>query len=476
MKRAHAKLPNSLLLMLTLLGLGLSGCGEGLYAVRRDQGWEQPQPVMSPSTKQTPSNPDDQGSYTPSGPAPSAGDGAPIPPDPTGYYAQRGDTLYSIARRSGVPVRTIIDANQLQPPYQLTIGQHLVLPQTNTYTVVAGDTLYSVSRKTHVGMNELTQANQLQPPYAVHTGQVLVIPNDNAAGGPPGTPVITSAAPVGGVAPPAQSDGAAIQITPLAPPPGVASSNVPGAPLATAPAQTGTPLPPPDQAPPPPPPPVTPSKPTTSSGPAFYAEPQASTAVSPPSVATPTAGLAAPPVVAPPVTTPTPNATTPLPSASAAPAAPSPAETQTASAAPPVLTELASPPARGGKKFLWPVKGRVVGTFGEQAKGLHNDGINVVAPKGTVVHAAENGVVAYAGNELRGFGNLLLIRHADGFMTAYAHNDELLVQRGDTVTRGQAIAKVGATGSVTEPQLHFEVRKSGQPVDPEQYLAAPGDS
>ena len=360
MKRAHAKLPNSLLLMLTLLGLGLSGCGEGLYAVRRDQGWEQPQPVMSPSTKQTPSNPDDQGSYTPSGPAPSAGDGAPIPPDPTGYYAQRGDTLYSIARRSGVPVRTIIDANQLQPPYQLTIGQHLVLPQTNTYTVVAGDTLYSVSRKTHVGMNELTQANQLQPPYAVHTGQVLVIPNDNAAGGPPGTPVITSAAPVGGVAPPAQSDGAAIQITPLAPPPGVASSNVPGAPLATAPAQTGTPLPPPDQAPPPPPPPVTPSKPTTSSGPAFYAEPQASTAVSPPSVATPTAGLAAPPVVAPPVTTPTPNATTPLPSASAAPAAPSPAETQTASAAPPVLTELASPPARGGKKFLWPVKGRVV--------------------------------------------------------------------------------------------------------------------
>jgi murein DD-endopeptidase MepM/ murein hydrolase activator NlpD len=456
--------------VLVLVGLGLSACGEGLYAVRRDQGWEQPQPATSPQARSTPAAPDDQSAYTPSPPNPTIGDGAPIAAGSGGYYAQRGDTLYSIARRSGVPVRTIIDTNQLQPPYQLLIGQHLILPQTNTYVVVAGDTLYSISRRMHVGTSELTQANQLQPPYAVHTGQVLVIPDEGSAGGPTGTPVITSTAPVGGQGPLPPNDGSSIQVTPLAAPPGVPSSNLPGAPLGTAPPQPVTPPPPPDQ----PPPPV--SRPPASSGPAFYTDPQAqrpdTTVLPPPTAPAPVP----PPVPTPAVTTPTPNATTPLPSATAVPAAPSPAETQTASAAPPVLSELASPPARGGKKFLWPVKGRVVGTFGEQAKGLHNDGINVVAPKGTVVHAAENGVVAYAGNELRGFGNLLLIRHADGFMTAYAHNDELLVQRGDTVTRGQAIAKVGATGSVTEPQLHFEVRKGGQPVDPEQYLTPPGDS
>ena len=122
------------------------------------------------------------------------------------------------------------------------------------------------------------------------------------------------------------------------------------------------------------------------------------------------------------------------------------------------------------------VRGRILATFGEQAKGLQNDGINIAAARGTPIKAAENGVVAYAGNELRGFGNLLLVRHADGLMTAYAHADQLLVQRGDVVRRGQTIAKVGSTGAVTEPQIHFEVRKAGTPVDPEKYLGNPGDA
>ena len=88
---------------------------------------------------------------------------------------------------------------------------------------------------------------------------------------------------------------------------------------------------------------------------------------------------------------------------------------------------------------------------------MHNDGVNAAAPRGTPVLAAQSGVVAYAGNQLRGFGNLVLIRHSNGLMTAYAHN-ERLVAPGDTVRRGQRIAKVGSTGSVASPQLHFEVR------------------
>ena len=99
-----------------------------------------------------------------------------------------------------------------------------------------------------------------------------------------------------------------------------------------------------------------------------------------------------------------------------------------------------------------------------------NDGINLAVPLGTEVHAAESGVVAYAGSELKGYGNLVLLRHDNGWVTAYAHNDELLVKRGDTVKRGQVIAKAGKTGSVDRPQVHFELRQGSRPVDPIPYL------
>ena len=126
------------------------------------------------------------------------------------------------------------------------------------------------------------------------------------------------------------------------------------------------------------------------------------------------------------------------------------------------------PPARGG--FVWPLQGKVISSFGAKSKGLHNDGINIAAPRGTPVRAAENGVVAYAGNELRGFGNMLLIKHSGGWVTAYAHNEKLLVKRGDKVRRGQVVARVGSSGSVTKPQLHFELRKGKQAVDPRKHL------
>ena len=129
------------------------------------------------------------------------------------------------------------------------------------------------------------------------------------------------------------------------------------------------------------------------------------------------------------------------------------------------------PPASNRKtKFMWPVNGTVISGFGNLGKGRKNDGINIKAPLGTAVKAADGGTVAYAGNELKGFGNLILIKHTDGWITAYAHNDKLLVKKGQKVVRGEKIATVGSTGSVTVPQLHFEVRAGKKAVNPRTYL------
>jgi murein DD-endopeptidase MepM/ murein hydrolase activator NlpD len=120
--------------------------------------------------------------------------------------------------------------------------------------------------------------------------------------------------------------------------------------------------------------------------------------------------------------------------------------------------------------FRWPVRGRVIEAFGANLNGSRNDGINLAVPEGTSVKSAEDGEVIYSGNELKGYGNVVLIKHADGWVTVYAHASDLLVNKGDKVTRGQIIARAGATGSVTQPQLHFELRKGQKPVDPKTYL------
>jgi murein DD-endopeptidase MepM/ murein hydrolase activator NlpD len=131
----------------------------------------------------------------------------------------------------------------------------------------------------------------------------------------------------------------------------------------------------------------------------------------------------------------------------------------------------AAEPTGAMPSFRWPVHGRVVSAFGSRTNGAQNDGINVAVPEGTPVKAAEDGVVAYAGNELKGYGNLVLVRHSNGYVSAYANASELLVKRGDTVKRGQTIARAGQTGNVSSPQLHFEIRKGSTPVDPTKYLA-----
>ena len=268
----------------------------------------------------------------------------------------RGDTLYALARREDVAIRSLIEANRLDPPYALRPGQLLEVPSLPEYQVRAGDTIYRISRCTGVDMASLTRLNGIPEPYIIAPGQRLRIP----------PPTRTPECP-----PRERGDGLALA------------------------------------APPPP-------------------------AADPPAAVEPAAARVIPP--------PRPG---PVP----------------------------EPPARASARFLWPAEGRLVASYGPQAGARQNDGINIAAAYGTAVRAAENGVVVYAGNELRGYGNLLLVRHADGWTSAYAHNAELLVGRGETVSRGQVIAKVGQTGNVAEPQLHFELRKGAEAVDPALYLA-----
>ena len=369
---------------------------------------------------------------------PAPVDGSPVPskqsrPTTAGageIRVARGDALYALAKRLGVPVRDIIDLNGLQPPYKLVEGQKLRLPAARFYRVVAGDTVYGISRATGVDAASLMRLNDMKPPFVVQTGQLLRLPAAvqvaatarprSPAPARPGTPVAGQAPPQGGrlvARIEAPADG-------VQPPPRLAG-------------QSALPRPTPGAVQPAPPPP-------SASG--DDAQPEARPAAAPIPVAAP------------------------VPDAPEA-AGPEGVEPPTQTAGP-----IAPPPPRTGGLFSWPTVGKLISGYGPSAGGLHNDGINIEAPSGTPVTAAEAGVVAYAGNELRGFGNLLLVRHEGGWMTAYAHNNELLVKRGQKVSRGQMIARVGRTGNVESPQLHFEIRKGTDAIDPVKFLGAQPNS
>lgn len=367
-------------------------------------------------------------------------------PDSAGgaISVQKGDSAYSLSRRYNVPLRDLIEANKLAPPYRLEVGQRLVLPTSRQYVVQKGDSLYSISRMHNVDVSELSRLNNLTPPYAVQVGQPLRLPGSNDSGGT----MVAS----GGVA-----SGGAVPLTPQGSPAGrgsVQAAELPPPGASSSGGIAAAPLPPP-------------SKPAAASEPAA-AQPAATgdTAYQPGQAPT----LLRPPGSKPaatPIPAPAPTAQQPAPPAAAP-------QQEVAAAAPPPKpepkAEVGAPPPRGGARFLWPVKGKLISGYGPKPDGLHNDGLNISAAKGTAVVAADNGVVAYAGNELRGFGNLLLLKHSDGWITAYAHLDKIEVERGASVKRGQVIARVGQTGGVSSPQLHFELRKGSQAVDPSDQM------
>ncbi len=199
------------------------------------------------------------------------------------------------------------------------------------------------------------------------------------------------------------------------------------------------------------------SLPPPKPAPSFGAEPRRAAPAPLPAPAE-AARPAPPPPKAEPATTPAKPRQTPV----AAPLSPPPAKT----------AALARAPAKGpAGNFSWPLRGRVIAGFGPGPHGTRNEGINIAAPRGAPVEATAGGTVVYTGNELRGYGNLVLIKHKAGWISAYAHLDVILVKRGERVSRGQVIARVGATGSVGAPQLHFELRRADRAVDPMKFLA-----
>ena len=284
----------------------------------------------------------------------------------------KGDSVFALSRRHRVPMRAIIESNNLTAPFVLHIGQRIILPRAKAHTIVRGDTLYAIANTYDVNAFELARMNGLKKPFIIHVGNRLILPSGVNAG-----PLVGK---------------------------------------------------------------------TTGSK---------TLAVSPKVV--PTQKSAAP------------NKIKRKP-----PAWASPPKLKVAKATKPITRSvrkaISAPPKTSKKGFLWPVRGRIISNYGAKAKGLRNDGINIQAGRGTSVRAAENGVVAYAGNELRGFGNLLLIKHSGGWVTAYAHNDMLLVKRGQKIKRGQNIATIGSTGNVSSPQLHFEIRRGNKARDPKTLL------
>jgi murein DD-endopeptidase MepM/ murein hydrolase activator NlpD len=311
-------------------------------------------------------------------------------------------------------------------------------------TVAPGETLETISRRHDVPVAALMEANNITRPGGVHSGQHLVIPRRRgpatALTAPP-TRVASSAAampspaPVG---PPrnALAAGASVHVV------------APGETLHSIARHYG--------------------KPVLVLAKANNIAPDTMVRVGeritiPGGAATPVAAASAP-------AAPAPRNEPPVGSLAAAE---SPHSARLAAAVAPDAEEGGAKAGEAGGSvpgFRWPVRGRVIAGFGPKPNGLQNDGINLAVPEGTPVKAADDGVVAYAGNELKGYGNLVLVRHSNGFVTAYAHASEIMVKRGDSVKRGQVIAKSGQTGSVTSPQLHFEIRKGATPVDPSQYL------
>jgi murein DD-endopeptidase MepM/ murein hydrolase activator NlpD len=291
-------------------------------------------------------------------------------------------------------------------------------------TVQHGQTLSGIAQTYHVPMRVIAEANQLPPPYRIQAGRTLIIPGA-------GEPRVVTASVA--ALPSAKPDDT---------PPPVTKPDLSAVSNPREAASAGRP------------PPGSPEKPPVVAAPVLPPVPPEAPVppalpVMPPSVAG-----AAPPAGKP----------APVPPASAM--APTPP-------APPAASEpsAVAPPGGGNDAFLWPVRGHVLATYGSRTDGTHNDGINIAAPKGAAVQAADAGVVAYTGNELRGYGNLILVKHANGWISAYAHCDLILVKRGEKVTRGQVIARVGSTGNVSEPQLHFELRRGNRAVDPREVLA-----
>jgi len=269
----------------------------------------------------------------------------PIPPSQM-VEVRANDTLYAVATRYQVTPQSVIEANGLQPPYNLRKGQALKLVPRRTHIVRPGDSVYVISQRYAVSQYQLAQLNFLKPPFELKIGQKLQLPNSLD-----------------------------FSVLDVGLPDGVSGTNI---------AQ-------------------------------------------------------------------------PAPTKTSVPAAP--------------RKRFVAPSLAGSSGFSWPVQGEIIAEFGPSQRGVHNDGVNIAASEGAPVGAAAKGRVAFVGTNIKSFGKLVLVKHDGGIITAYAHLGDISVTEGDIVTAGQSIGTIGRSGRVDSPQLHFEIRKSRQPVDPRSLIS-----
>jgi murein DD-endopeptidase MepM/ murein hydrolase activator NlpD len=411
---------------IALIGLGVTGCSDS------DR-------FVNPFASENPSRNEVTGSVPPGGSGRIESRPMPRPSGNSGEGTSGGGRGMGSYQLGNSDITGTVTPAAQPPKWTWEGGKPIV--------VAPGENLEAISRRYGVPVAAIIEANGLTSPATVHPGQHLVIPRHRgpspaaAVSSPPtriasNTPTVPSAAPVG---PPRSALAPASSVHIVAPGETLHSiarhygkpvlvlakaNNIPPDTMV----RIGERIVIPD------------------------VRPTAASAASPARAEAPPAPAAGPALA---------SAESPHSARLASPAAQPAAQSAVKSAE----------PAGGLPGFRWPVRGRIIAGFGPKPNGLQNDGINLAVPEGTPVKAADDGVVAYAGNELKGYGNLVLVRHGNGFVTAYAHASEIMVKRGDEVKRGQVIAKSGQTGSVTAPQLHFEIRKGSTPVDPAQYLS-----
>jgi murein DD-endopeptidase MepM/ murein hydrolase activator NlpD len=302
-------------------------------------------------------------------------------------------------------IAACLSACALKPPPDMPAREGIVPGET--ITIEGNPNVYAVARAHNVSMREIIVINNLQPPYQLSPGQRIILPMVHGASASGASASGTSAPGAGSWGAPAAAPSGVISHAPLSPVQSSGSGVMP-APVTSEPVEEL-------------------NKPTPPSQPVLT------------TVKT---------------------------------SAPQQRNTQQMAALPPPVPAPANKPApseedlSNAPDFVWPVQGPVVSSFGPKGQGLSNDGVNIAAPKGAPVVAAAGGIVVYAGNEMKGFGNLVLIRHEQGWVTAYAHLDRIVVAKDGVVAKGDMIGTVGKTGNVPSPQLHFEVRHESKPLDP----------
>jgi murein DD-endopeptidase MepM/ murein hydrolase activator NlpD len=352
---------------------------------------------------------------------------------------QQGDSLYSISKRHKVAIAALMDINQMKSP-NLKPGQKLVLP-------AAPGARRPIAK---VAGTQVASAAGVVPPSIVAAPVVTPAPAPLAAADWTGSYTVKSGDSLYKVALQHKVQLAELQRqNSIADPTKVRPGTIIRVPGTDGAVASATPT-------------------------LAPAAPRPTQIAAAPLVPSATAGSAVAPKIinVGPVTAdaaPTEPATTPVMSApAAAPTAPSAQPASLPAVEKPAVRNPA--PGAASAKFRWPVKGQMLGSYGKRPDGTPSDGIAIGVALGTDVAAAQDGTIAYAGSDLKGYGNLILVRHDGGWVTAYAHAAEILVKRGDTVKRGQTIAKAGQSGGVDKPMVHFELRKDSQPVDPTPHM------